>query len=306
VLPRRWATVSIRPAARNYTPSVESGGRRLPRPGILLALFSIIVLLLVVALASRPDTGVQPAVGPEPGRVVLDSVFYLLICAGLAGLVAAIWALWPNPDLETQPLERRHVSLGLALFASLAVLGLVWARSRWGRLPDLPQRESGGAGFSPGSLVPGGLAVNHGTDWLAILITLVVILAAGVLLWRQLRPRRHNPRLGGPPGAVIGEVLDDAVDDVLAEEDPRRAVIAAWTRLERVLAAHGHARRAPEAPFEYAARAFAELGLAREALDRFAALYEWARFSVNQVTPGMREEALDRLLSVRESIRVGT
>ena len=72
------------------------------------------------------------------------------------------------------------------------------------------------------------------------------------------------------------------------------------------LAAHGHARRAPEAPFEYAARAFAELGLAREALDRFAALYEWARFSVNQVTPGMREEALDRLLSVRESIRVGT
>ena len=43
-----------------------------------------------------------------------------------------------------------------------------------------------------------------------------------------------------------------------------------------------------------------------DSLDRFAALYEWARFSVNQVTPGMREEALDRLLSVRESIRVGT
>jgi uncharacterized protein DUF4129 len=286
---------------------VESRGRSLPQPGILLVLFSIIVLLLVVALASRPDTGVpQPAVGSEPGRVVLDTVFYLLICAGLAGLVVAIWALWPNPDLETQPVERRHVSLGLALFASLAVLGLVWARSRWGPLPDLPQRQSGGAGFSPGSLVPGGLAVNNGTDWMALLITLVVLLAAGVLLWRQLRPRRHSPRLGDPPGAVIGEVLDDAVDDVLAEEDPRRAVIAAWARLERVLAAHGHARRAPEAPFEYAARAFAELGLAREALDGFAALYEWARFSVNQVTPGMREEALDRLLWVRESIRVGT
>jgi hypothetical protein len=286
---------------------VESGGRRLPRPGILLVLFSVIVLLLVVALGSRPDTGVpQPAVGSEPGRVVLDAVFYLLICAGLAGLVVAIWALWPNPDLETQPVERRRASLGLALFASLAVLGLVWARSRWGRLPDLPQRQPGGAGSSPGSLVPGGLAVNHGTDWMALLITLVVLMVAGVLLWRQLRPRRHGPRLGGPPGAVIGEVRDDAVDDVLAEEDPRRAVIAAWARLERVLAAHGHARRAPEAPFEYAARAFAELGLAREALDGFAALYEWARFSVNQVTPGMREEALDRLLSLRESIRVGT
>jgi hypothetical protein len=277
----------------------------LPRPGVLLVVFSMIVLLLVVALASRPDAGIpQPALGPEPGRVVLDTVFYLLMCAGLFGLLAALWALWPNPDLEMQPVERRRVSLGLALLASLAVLGLVWARNRWGRLPDLAQRQTGGVG-APGSLVPGGLPVHRGGDWIAVLITLVVLVAAGVLLWWRLRPRRHGPRLGGRPGAVIGQVLDDAVDDVLAEEDPRRAVIAAWARMERVLAAHGHARRPPEAPFEYAARAFVELGLARESLEGFASLYEWARFSLNQVTPGMRVEALDRLLAVRESIRVG-
>jgi hypothetical protein len=286
---------------------VESGGRRLPRPGVLLVLFSITVLLLVVALASRPDAGaLQPAVASEPERVVVDTVFSLLICAGLLGLVAAVWALWPHPDLEMQPVERRHLSLGLALLASLTVLGLVWARSRWGRLPDLAQPHPGGAGFAPGSLVPGGLPVNRGADWVAVLITLVVLLAAGVLLWRQLRPRRHGPRLAGRPAAVIGEVLDDAVDDVLAEEEPRRAVIAAWARMERVLAAHGHARRPPETPFEYAARAFLELRLAGDALEGFADLYEWARFSVNQVTPAMREEALGTLLSVRESIRVGS
>jgi hypothetical protein len=136
------------------------------------------------------------------------------------------------------------------------------------------------------------------------LITVVVLVATGILLWWRLRPRRHGPRLAGRPGARIGEVLDDAVGDVLAEQDPRRAVIAAWARMERVLAAHGHARRPAETPFEYAGRAFVELGMAREALEGFAALYEWARFSVNQVTPGMREEALGRLLAVRESIRV--
>src|SRR2546422_5420633 len=35
----------------------------------------------------------------------------------------------------------------------------------------------------------------------------------------------------------------------------RRAVIAAWARMERLLATHGHARRPAEAPSEYAARA---------------------------------------------------
>lgn len=66
------------------------------------------------------------------------------------------------------------------------------------------------------------------------------------------------------------------------ERDPRRAVIAAGARLEGVLGAHGLPRLPAEAPFEYTARAFAELrefGVTEPTLDRLARLFEWARFS---------------------------
>src|SRR5262249_52411393 len=105
-------------------------------------------------------------------------------------------------------------------------------------------------------------------------------------------------------------VLDDAIDDVLAEADPRRAVIAAWARLERVLGRYGLPRRESEAPFEYAARAGGELGdrigVEGAWMEPLAGLFEWARFSTHDVTPAMREEALHGLVSVRDRLRLAT
>jgi Domain of unknown function (DUF4129) len=285
---------------------VESGGRRVSRSGGLLAAFSIAPLLLLVALASRPESGTPlPPVGDEPGRVAIDIVFYLLLCAGLLTLTLAVWALWPNPDLELQPIERRRFSLGLAVLTALAVLALVWARNRWGRLLSLPGRQGAPAGSSPGKLLQPGPPVSHGTDWLAISITLLVLVAVVFLLWRQVRPGHRRSRSARRPGPQLAQAPDDMLEDVRAEVDPRRAVIAAWARMERVLAAHGHARRPAEAPSEYAARTFAELGPAGSALEGFAGLFEWARFSVNEVTPGMREEALGWLEAIHAGVKVG-
>ena len=50
----------------------------------------------------------------------------------------------------------------------------------------------------------------------------------------------------GPSASVaeaVADVLEDTLDDLRAEADPRRAVIAAYARLERVLATHGLPRR---------------------------------------------------------------
>ncbi|HSR22823.1 MAG TPA: DUF4129 domain-containing protein, partial [Candidatus Eisenbacteria bacterium] len=112
------------------------------------------------------------------------------------------------------------------------------------------------------------------------------------------------PRPGVPLARRLQAVLDDAIEDVLAEADPRRAVIAAWARLERVLARSGLPRWDSEAPFEYAARAGAALEVEASWLERLADLFEWARFSTHEVTPAMRDEALDRLVAVRDGLRV--
>ena len=50
---------------------------------------------------------------------------------------------------------------------------------------------------------------------------------------------------------VLADVLEETIDDLRAEADPRRAVIAAYARMERALAAAGLPRSPAEAPDEY-------------------------------------------------------
>ena len=69
------------------------------------------------------------------------------------------------------------------------------------------------------------------------------------------------------PGSLAAEspqAVDESLDDLRAEPDPRRAVIAAYARLERVLAAHGLPRKPAEAPLEYLGRMLAELSVVRQ------------------------------------------
>lgn len=276
--------------------------------GALLAVLAVALLLPVVALASRPEgaaaSGALP--GADSARLLLDVTTYLFAVFVLASLLVIVWAFWPRPDEELPPLPPRRSSAMSTVLVTLAFVGLaLWLRSR-GRLGAPPSLNPAGsvAGRLPGGLVGQGRAgVPPGFDWLAAAIVVGLLAAAALLAWWFLRPRRR----GGPtPLGRLQAVLDEAIDDVLGESDPRRAVIAAWARLERVLARAGLPRGDSEAPFEYAARAGADLrarlGVEGAWLERLAGLFEWARFSTHDVTPVMREEALGGLVAVRDEL----
>ena len=262
--------------------------------------------MAVVALGSRPEAGtLAPGLGEQPGHLVLDTVFYLLLVAGVLGLLVAGWALWPDPELDTPPLPRRRRPLGLAATMAFLVVGLVWWRSRWGELPGFEAPPPVGVAPSPAHAPgPGGQPPAPTGDWIALALVAVLLVGGAALLGWRLRPAAGRPVPSRPRSSGLEQALDDAVEDVLVEADPRRAVIAAWAHLERVLAAHGLPRRQPEAPFEYAARAFAELGVTKPTLEALARLFEWARFSVNEVSPEMREQAVRALLAVRDEVRL--
>lgn len=275
--------------------------------GTALAVVTVCLLLPVVALASRPDnvSGAR-LLGDDPIRIALDVLTYLLLIAALAGLLIIVWVLWPRPGEEVPPLPRRRRHTATAIALGSAVLIAIWLRahhlSQLPNLPGLAQRGAGApVGGSPRAL-PQTARAAVGTDWIAIAIVAGLVLFAALFVWRILRSAR--PRSGRSPLASLEALVDDEIEDVLAEADPRRAVIAAWARLERVLAGHRLPRRAAEAPFEFARRASVELGIQRVSLERLADLYEWARFSLNEVTPSMREEALSGLLDVRDGLRV--
>ena len=275
--------------------------------GTALAVVAICLLLPVVALASRPENqGGVLLLGDDPIRVALDVLTYLLVIAALLGLLIIVWVLWPRPGDELPPLPRRRRHMATAIAVSSAVLIAIWLRvhylSRLPNLPGLTPRTGGATAVGSPQALPQAARGTVGIDWIAIAIVAGLLLGVAVVAWRTLRTARLSPRRS--PLASLEALLDDAIEDVLAEADPRRAVIAAWARLERVLAGHGLPRRAAEAPFEFAARACGELGIQRASLERLADLYEWARFSLNEVTPAMREEALNGLQSVRDGLRV--
>ena len=104
--------------------------------------------------------------------------------------------------------------------------------------------------------------------------------------------------------AELSAVLDESLDDLLAERDPRRAVIAAYARMERTLARAGLPRSVAEAPLEYLGRVLRELlHTSAEAVSKLTSLFERAKFSPHEIDRGMKDEAIDALVAVRDELR---
>jgi hypothetical protein len=136
-------------------------------------------------------------------------------------------------------------------------------------------------------------------------VALVVLAAvAGWFLW--LRAHREAPPLAGEERTVadeIAETIDDAIDDLESEPDARRAVIAAYARMENVLARNGLRRRASETPTEYLRRILLGLTTRVEAVRRLTALFEQAKFSDHTIDVRMKQEAIDSLRAIRDDLQ---
>ena len=101
----------------------------------------------------------------------------------------------------------------------------------------------------------------------------------------------------------LADVLEESLDDLRAERDPRRAVIRTYARLERVLAAHGIPRRPSDAPLEYLNRVLVGLSVSTESVQRLTLLFERAKFSHHDVGPEMKDEAIAALQTMQDELR---
>ncbi|MGH2976942.1 MAG: DUF4129 domain-containing protein [Gaiellaceae bacterium] len=138
-------------------------------------------------------------------------------------------------------------------------------------------------------------------DELAIVLGLLVV-AAAIVAVRRPRPQPRAPRTIAPE--ALAAALDESLDDLRADPDLRRAIIAAYARMETALAAAGIPRHPSEAPLEYLERALLSLDASAEAVRRLTDLFEWARFSHHEPEPSMRDDAVDALIAVRDELRV--
>jgi hypothetical protein len=139
--------------------------------------------------------------------------------------------------------------------------------------------------------------------WEELVVVLTLLAALGVAAYatrRRLGPATQARRVAPE---LLAAALDESLDDLRDDPDLRRAIVAAYARMERALAAAGLPRHHAEAPLEYMERALLSLDTSADAVRRLTELFEWARFSQHEPDPSMRDDAVDALVTVRDELR---
>jgi hypothetical protein len=293
---------------RRGSPGHGPSGRG--RRGLLPAVSAVVLLALVAAGSLHGPLGTGRGRPRYPADLI-DSLLLLLFLAMVAAGMLALWSLWPDRHLLRQR-RRRAGSFGLILpMAAVVALWLLRdVLGLGGRQEDPPTST-----LAPPSTLE--VPTSPDTPGMVPLVVAGVALAVMVgIAVAQLvaeRRRRGPPR---SPAERLVELLDDTLEDLEREPDPRRAVIAAWARMERGLAAAGLPRHPAEAPFEYAARVLASAlapthrgtpsgfpGPLRSAsVYRLTGLFERAKFSRHPVGQADRDQAIDALRTVRREL----
>jgi hypothetical protein len=287
----------------------------------LVSAASITGLLAVTAIASRqPLTGVGQALPPPgAGRSQISAPPWALVLAGagvmvaLLGIVVSVnWRLPRRRREENEPVVRRAIVIPriaklLALLAPVALGAVLFAAALAGshsRTVIVPPR--GKIAVPTGAPVPRQGSSFNAPGWIVPSVIGVVLGGAGaIVLVLALRGRfeaRAEPVTEGERAEELGEVVTASLEDLRREPDPRRAVIAAYRRMETALAEVGLPRRACEAPREYSGRAHTHLELSGRPLRQLTALFERARFGHEAVAEPLREQAIASLSALREEL----
>jgi hypothetical protein len=252
-----------------------SGVIRLPGPvtAAILALFGLALLVFVGDLVRR-------ALSKERGRGELG----------------------PAEEPDRLPRWLRRLTMVLSLL-NLAVLAYLWRRAMLdGGL------FAGVGGLASGLPLPG---VDPGSapailNWVFGALALAAGFGAlGLALWVALgdRPAREEeaPAATAPSGPLEAAV-DESLEDLRAESDPRRAIVRCYARFERAAADSGHARRPWLTPSEFMHDVLARLSLPRAAVPTLTGLFELARFSHHALGPQERDRAVDALHEIRRAM----
>ncbi len=291
-------------------PNPRPSRSRFSSPGAVVALgIGLLALLGLVAAASRAHHTPGARAGiHQPPTGVGDYVFSIaaVLLVGMALFLLYLW--FSERDLLVQRRQQQRGSLRvfflLVLFAVVAGLAsryhfrLGW---RHGQPPANINLGSRSRALKE--------AANRRQPrppefkWLPVFIaTGAGITLLGVIGARSLRRARLGLDVAQQLEEEFTELVEDTLADLYAEQDPRRAIIKAYARVERLFGSYGLPRDPAEAPMEYLGRVLGELRASGSALRRLTALFEWAKFSAHDVDSAMRDEAISALVAVRDEL----
>jgi hypothetical protein len=264
---------------------------------------ALLVALAGIASHGRPLSGGR---GPGPTATFFDYVATSLVIFAFVILGVVVYVLAGHKVHAARPRRGRWnlVTLMLSFFAALVI---VWVLSRTGFINRLQKLEHNLANGrqSPGKPVhlkaAGKNVRNPHLRW-DELVVFIALIAAGVLVYvsrltnRAPKPWRFDRR------EDVSLAIDESIEDLRNDPNLRRAIVAAYARMEHALGRAGLPRHPSEAPFEYVERALGSLETSSDSAQRLTTLFERAKFSHHEPAPEMRNEAIDALVAVRDEL----
>jgi hypothetical protein len=265
----------------------------------------VLALVSIVGIAARGSASEGSSGSAPPADTLLDTLFSIVLVLLVAWVVIALLSVVRWREHEFTAPRRRNDLRAIAILLAFGFAFALYVRERGWHLAFQPQQTPLDRGDS-GALPPG---LDAGSDpgyqfqfaWLP-LVAALFLGALGVAAF-VLANRRANPSAKAELAADLAFELELTLDDLRAEADPRRAVIAAYARLERVLAAHGEPRQEADTPEEHLARVLGHLDVDRRAVRRLVDLFVQAKFSQHEVDARMKDEAIGALERVRDQLR---
>jgi hypothetical protein len=273
--------------------------------------FALLGLLAVVAFASKAGLGGQTNAEPTPGYVNYAFTAFLIVFV-LAIPVAAYAFLMQAREagVERKSLRSRVIQNFLTfVFLCFIAFVVIYIKLHHGRFLGLDtsalSKSRDALANKNGRHVAGRYEPRF--EWVVFWIAvagIAITTTALVITWRRRKRRKAIPLdLADSVAEDLAASMSDSIDDLEAEPDARRAVIAAYARMEAVLARHGLRRRPSETPLEYLRRILLGLTTRADAVRRLTSLFEQAKFSRHEIDGAMKQDAIGALRELRDDLR---
>jgi hypothetical protein len=278
----------------------------------VLVIGGLLAFLAVVAVAAAghaPSTGASRPSTPAP-RLVQDYVATLALLIMPVGALLIVWAALMRRVYRDVPLKKPteiplhgvpRPFLWVAVFLAAIAIALHFnSPNRGGGRPG-----SGGTGaVTPQTKTPDAKdRYEPQFRWLPMIVVGGLVVGIGGALVLMAVRRQRELLAATPIRETLAEVLTETLDDLRREADPRKAVIGAYAKMERTLAARGVPRRESEAPAEYLARILEVVSASGHSVRRLTGLFARARFSPHEIDSQMKEDAIDALTGLRAELQ---
>jgi hypothetical protein len=281
--------------------------RVLKATGLGAGLLGLVLLVAMGAREGHPGTSGHVAARAVP-NTVQDTFITLLAILYVLAIVAIVVGFFRYKDRWHDPQSswlKNFVLVLLLMGIATAVGYFAISHSDLRKQAAKVQRAQAGSGSTRNGIrhLPAAPARQAHFEWPVVAGLGGLVLLGAV--WFYVRSRRRLVPLLEQPGleADMVSAIEITIDDLRSEQDARRAVIAAYALMERTLARHGLARRRSEAPLEYLATILRGLRVRESAVLTLTRLFEYAKFSRHEISPAMKEEAIDALLAIRDDLQ---